>query len=113
MRELPQSRLGMSAQPVVFLFLAGNPHVIVCERGNMFGYQDLVFDPRNLVWLRAAQCPVSMDLTHTLQQPAAGQNQVGSEPAAKQQPMLGFQLTMCSDSSLLPGPLPAAAAELT
>eukprot|EP00891_Asterochloris_glomerata_P005037 jgi/Astpho2/5037/e_gw1.00071.33.1_t len=57
---------------------AGNPHVIVCERGNMFGYQDLVFDPRNLVWLRAAQCPVSMDLTHALQQPAAGQNQAGN-----------------------------------
>ena len=59
----------------------------MCERGNMFGYQDLVFDPRNLVWLRAAQCPVSMDLTHTLQQPAAGQNQVGSE-LAQQLPML-------------------------
>ena len=75
----------MFAQPVTVLLPAGNPHVIVCERGNMFGYQDLVFDPRNLVWLRAAQCPVSMDLTHTLQQPAAGQNQVGSEPAAQQQ----------------------------
>ena len=77
----------MFAQPVTVLLPAGNPHVIVCERGNMFGYQDLVFDPRNLVWLRAAQCPVSMDLTHTLQQPAAGQNQVGSEPAGQQQPM--------------------------
>ena len=25
----------------------GNPNVILCERGNSFGYQDLIVDPRN------------------------------------------------------------------
>lgn len=50
--------------------LAGNPNVMVCERGTMFGYTDLVVDPRNLVWMRDAQCPVVADVTHALQQPA-------------------------------------------
>jgi len=48
----------------------GNPNVCVCERGTMFGYSDLVVDPRNLVWMRDANCPVLADVTHSLQQPA-------------------------------------------
>lgn len=48
----------------------GNPNVCVCERGTMFGYSDLVVDPRNLVWMRDAKCPVLADVTHSLQQPA-------------------------------------------
>ena len=48
----------------------GNSNVILCERGNMFGYQDLVVDPRNLIWLRSESNLVSMDITHCLQQPA-------------------------------------------
>ncbi|XP_057822662.2 2-dehydro-3-deoxyphosphooctonate aldolase 1 isoform X2 [Cryptomeria japonica] len=50
--------------------LAGNPNVMVCERGTMFGYNDLIVDPRNLEWLREANCPVVADITHALQQPA-------------------------------------------
>uniref|UniRef100_A0A2P2JLC0 3-deoxy-8-phosphooctulonate synthase n=2 Tax=Rhizophora mucronata TaxID=61149 RepID=A0A2P2JLC0_RHIMU len=50
--------------------LAGNPNVMVCERGTMFGYNDLIVDPRNLEWLREANCPVVADVTHSLQQPA-------------------------------------------
>ncbi|GAB4814236.1 hypothetical protein N2152v2_001282 [Parachlorella kessleri] len=49
---------------------AGNPNVMVCERGSMFGYSDLVVDPRNLVFMRDAGCPVTADITHSLQQPA-------------------------------------------
>ena len=48
----------------------GNPNVVVCERGTMFGYSDLVVDPRNLVLMRDAGCPVTCDITHALQQPA-------------------------------------------
>ena len=48
---------------------AGNPNVFVCERGTMFGYSDLVVDPRNFVWMRDAGCPVTADITHALQQP--------------------------------------------
>ncbi|KAL3693119.1 hypothetical protein R1sor_006770 [Riccia sorocarpa] len=49
---------------------SGNPNVMVCERGTMFGYNDLVVDPRNLEWMREANCPVVADITHSLQQPA-------------------------------------------
>jgi len=48
----------------------GNPNVILCERGNMYGYNDLVVDPRNLIWLQSDTNLVSMDITHCLQQPA-------------------------------------------
>ena len=48
----------------------GNSQVILCERGNSFGYQDLVVDPRNLVWLKSDANLVSMDITHCLQQPS-------------------------------------------
>ncbi|KAM0836909.1 hypothetical protein ACQ4PT_062029 [Festuca glaucescens] len=50
--------------------LAGNQNVMVCERGTMFGYNDLIVDPRNFEWLREANCPVVADVTHALQQPA-------------------------------------------
>ena len=52
------------------LRLAGNPNVLVCERGTMFGYSDLVVDPRNFVLMRDAACPITADVTHALQQPA-------------------------------------------
>ncbi len=48
----------------------GNSKVILCERGNSFGYQDLVVDPRNLIWLKSESNLVSMDITHCLQQPS-------------------------------------------
>ncbi|RVW36804.1 2-dehydro-3-deoxyphosphooctonate aldolase [Vitis vinifera] len=38
--------------------LAGNENVMVCERGTMFGYNDLIVDPRNLEWMREANCPI-------------------------------------------------------
>lgn len=36
----------------------------------MFGYSDLIVDPRNFVLMRDAGCPVTADITHALQQPA-------------------------------------------
>jgi len=48
----------------------GNDKIILCERGNTFGYHDLVVDPRNLIWLKNKNNLVSMDITHCLQQPA-------------------------------------------
>jgi 2-dehydro-3-deoxyphosphooctonate aldolase (KDO 8-P synthase) len=52
------------------LIAFGNPNVILCERGNTFGYQDLIVDSRNLVWLRSDKNLVSMDITHCLQSPS-------------------------------------------
>ena len=36
----------------------------------MFGYSDLIVDPRNIVLMRDCSCPVTVDITHALQQPA-------------------------------------------
>lgn len=43
--------------------------IYLCERGTMFGYNDLIVDTRNLKWLRGKDNMVSMDITHCLQQP--------------------------------------------
>ena len=48
----------------------GNHRVILCERGSMYGFQDIVVDPRSLIWLKSNSNLVSMDITHCLQQPA-------------------------------------------
>jgi 2-dehydro-3-deoxyphosphooctonate aldolase (KDO 8-P synthase) len=52
------------------LFEAGNPRVVLCERGSMYGYQDLTVDFRQLKWLKSPSNLVSMDVTHCLQVPA-------------------------------------------
>ena len=48
---------------------AGNPNVMVCERGVSFGYNTLVSDMRSLPELAATGCPVVYDATHSVQQP--------------------------------------------
>jgi 2-dehydro-3-deoxyphosphooctonate aldolase (KDO 8-P synthase) len=48
----------------------GGTNIILCERGSMYGYQDLIVDPRNLIWLKSETNKVSMDITHCLQRPA-------------------------------------------
>ena len=57
---------------------AGNGNILVCERGSMFGYSDLVVDPRNLVLMRDAGCPITADVTHALQQPTGKALEVGA-----------------------------------
>ena len=47
--------------------------IILCERGNMYGYNDLIVDTRNLIWLKGNDNMVSMDITHCLQQPSQTQ----------------------------------------
>ena len=44
---------------------------LVCERGVVFGYNNLVVDMRSLVQLRETGCPVVFDATHSVQQPGA------------------------------------------
>ena len=48
---------------------AGNPRVIVTERGYSFGYNNLVVDMRAFPMLRALGYPVVYDVTHSLQLP--------------------------------------------
>jgi 2-dehydro-3-deoxyphosphooctonate aldolase (KDO 8-P synthase) len=47
----------------------GCQNILLTERGNFFGYGDLVVDMRNLLWLRQAGHPVVFDATHSVQQP--------------------------------------------
>jgi len=51
---------------------AGNPRVIVTERGTSFGYHNLVVDMRALPMMRAQGVPVVFDVTHSLQLPGGG-----------------------------------------
>jgi 2-dehydro-3-deoxyphosphooctonate aldolase (KDO 8-P synthase) len=48
---------------------AGNPDVLLCERGASFGYNTLISDMRALPILAATGCPVVFDATHSVQQP--------------------------------------------
>ena len=48
---------------------AGNPNVILTERGASFGYNTLVTDMRALPIMAETGCPVVMDATHSVQQP--------------------------------------------
>jgi 2-dehydro-3-deoxyphosphooctonate aldolase (KDO 8-P synthase) len=51
---------------------AGNPRVIVTERGTSFGYRNLVVDMRAFPMMRAQGVPVVFDVTHSLQLPGGG-----------------------------------------
>jgi 2-dehydro-3-deoxyphosphooctonate aldolase (KDO 8-P synthase) len=51
---------------------AGNPRVIVTERGYSFGYNNLVVDMRAFPILRSLGYPVVYDVTHSLQLPGGG-----------------------------------------
>ncbi len=48
---------------------AGNPNVMVTERGASFGYNTLVSDMRSLPELAKTGAPVIFDATHSVQQP--------------------------------------------
>jgi len=47
----------------------GNEHILLTERGTMFGYQDLIVDFRGIIEMQATGYPVVLDVTHSLQQP--------------------------------------------
>ena len=59
---------------------AGNDKVWLTERGNSFGYQDLIVDYRNIPWMKAHGVPVIMDCTHSLQQPNQTSGVTGGNP---------------------------------
>lgn len=59
---------------------AGNEKVMLTERGNTFGYQDLVVDYRNIPWMQENHVPVIMDCTHSLQQPNQAGGVTGGNP---------------------------------
>lgn len=59
---------------------SGNNQVMLTDRGNMYGYQDLVVDFRNIADMQQFNVPVIMDITHSLQQPNSESGITGGNP---------------------------------
>ena len=58
---------------------AGNPNVLVTERGASFGYNNLVVDMRGFLQMREGGLTVCFDATHSVQLPSAGESASGGE----------------------------------
>ena len=58
----------------------GNEQVILTERGNSFGYSDLVVDFTNIPAMQHSGFPVVMDVTHSLQRPNQASGVTGGKP---------------------------------
>jgi 2-dehydro-3-deoxyphosphooctonate aldolase (KDO 8-P synthase) len=59
---------------------SGNNNIVLTDRGNMFGYGDMIVDFRNITWMKQMGYPVVMDITHSLQQPNQGSGVTGGLP---------------------------------
>ncbi len=59
---------------------AGNPNVMLTERGTTFGYQDLIVDYRGIPEMKSFGFPVLLDVTHSLQQPNQTSGVTGGMP---------------------------------
>src|SRR5580693_2407062 len=57
----------------------GNEHIMVCERGFSFGYNNLISDMRSLSIMRETQCPVVFDATHSVQLPGGAGKSSGGQ----------------------------------
>lgn len=58
----------------------GNEKIILTERGNSFGYQNLVVDMRSFPIMRKFGYPVVFDVTHSVQLPGGEGKSSGGEP---------------------------------
>ena len=68
------------ANVVAKVTAAGNPNVLVTERGASFGYNTLVSDMRALpILARSTGAPVIFDATHSVQQPGGQGTSSGGE----------------------------------
>src|SRR5256886_12783981 len=67
------------ANVVAKITAAGNPNVLVTERGVSFGYNTLTSDMRALPILAKTGAPVIFDATHSVQQPGGQGTASGGE----------------------------------
>jgi 2-dehydro-3-deoxyphosphooctonate aldolase (KDO 8-P synthase) len=58
---------------------AGNPNLLLTERGVSFGYNTLVVDMRSLPMMRSLGTPVIFDATHSVQQPGGQGSSSGGQ----------------------------------
>lgn len=59
---------------------SGSNKILLTDRGNMFGYGDMIVDFRNITWMKQMGYPVIMDITHSLQQPNQSSGVTGGLP---------------------------------
>ncbi len=74
---LSAESMQFAAQKVVD---SGNNNVMLTERGNSFGYNDLIVDYRGIPTMKKFGFPVVMDVTHSLQQPNQSSGVTGGQP---------------------------------
>ena len=60
--------------------MSGNDNILVTDRGTTFGYQDLIVDYRGITTMKKFNCPVILDVTHSLQQPNQNSGITGGNP---------------------------------
>ena len=63
--------------PVEIVRVSGNANVWLTERGNTFGYNNLVVDFRNIPDMCSITPHVIMDCTHSVQRPGADGGKTG------------------------------------
>ena len=73
---------------------AGNENIILCERGNSFGYNNLVVDTLNFQILKKLSKPVIFDVTHSLQLPGG----LGSATGGRREHVLSLAKAGISQS---------------
>lgn len=59
---------------------SGNDNIIITERGNCFGYQDLIVDMRNIPIIKQYNTSVVLDITHSNQKPNQTTGTSGGTP---------------------------------
>lgn len=58
---------------------SGNSKIILTERGNMYGYNNLAVDFRNIDDMKNLGYPVCMDCTHSVQRPGGAGGKTGGD----------------------------------
>src|ERR1700721_2043236 len=74
---LSPAEMGNAAEKVA---RTGNEKIILTERGNSFGYQNLVVDMRSFPIMRKLGYPVVFDVTHSVQLPGGEGKSSGGQP---------------------------------
>ena len=59
----------------------GNNNAWLCERGNSFGYNDLIVDATSIFKMKQLGAPVIMDCTHSVQKPNQTSGVTGGDPS--------------------------------
>jgi len=59
---------------------SGNQQIMITERGNSFGYENLIVDMRNIPIIKQYNVPVCLDVTHSNQKPNQTSGKSGGTP---------------------------------